>query len=230
MAKDPAFLFYSQDFLTGTYLMTDQQVGKYIRLLCLQHQKGMLTEKDMMKICETYDEDIFCKFEKENGLFYNKRLKFEAEKRSAYAESRRKNREKVIIKDMNNISKTYVPHMENENENENENEIVKEIVKEKFNFKKELLKIGFKENLVNEWLAVRKTKRATNTQTALNKFMEQVNKCKADKNSILELCVEKSWSGFKAYYYENSKNKLPFGEPLTAAHRYAFPPKQIVNG
>jgi hypothetical protein len=111
-----------------------------------------------------------------------------------------------------------------------ENVIEKEIVKENFNFKKELLKIGFKENLVNEWLAVRKTKRATNTQTAFNKFMEQVNKCKADKNSILELCVEKSWMGFKAEWYENSKNKLPFGEALTAAHRYAFPPKQIANG
>ena len=42
MAKDPAFLFYSNDFLTGTYTMTDEQVGKYIRLLCLQHQKGEL--------------------------------------------------------------------------------------------------------------------------------------------------------------------------------------------
>jgi len=30
--------------------MTDEQVGKYIRLLCLQHQKGYLTEKDMISI------------------------------------------------------------------------------------------------------------------------------------------------------------------------------------
>lgn len=42
--KDPAFLFYSQDFYTGTVFMTDEQVGKFIRLLCLQHQTGHLNE------------------------------------------------------------------------------------------------------------------------------------------------------------------------------------------
>lgn len=115
MSKDPAFLFYSSDFLTGTALMTDDQIGKYIKLLCYQHQKGHLTERDMLKICLTHDEDIFSKFEKdENGLYYNARLQQEVEKRKAYSESRRQNR---IKKDMNNISKTYVKHMENENEN-----------------------------------------------------------------------------------------------------------------
>ena len=123
MAKDPAFLFYSQDFLTGTYTMTDEQVGKYIRLLCLQHQKGHLSEKDMLKICSGYDEDIFCKFKKTDEGFYNERLKTEAEKRSAFAESRRNNRKKKENQDINNISKSYDKHMENENENENENEV-----------------------------------------------------------------------------------------------------------
>lgn len=115
MSKDPAFLFYSSDFLTGTALMSDEQVGKYIKLLCYQHQKGHLTERDMLKICLTHDEDIFCKFEKdENGLYYNARLQQEVEKRKAYSESRRQNR---IKKDMNNISNSYDKHMENENEN-----------------------------------------------------------------------------------------------------------------
>ena len=115
MSKDPAFLFYSSDFLTGTALMTDEQIGKYIKLLCYQHQMGHLSERDMLKICKTYDEDIFCKFEKdENNMYYNVRLQQEVEKRKAYSESRRQNRTK---KDMNNISKTYVKHMENENEN-----------------------------------------------------------------------------------------------------------------
>ena len=115
MSKDPAFLFYPSDFLTGTALMSDEQVGKYIKLLCYQHQKGHLTERDMLKICSTHDEDILCKFEKdENGLYYNVRLQQEVEKRKAYSESRRQNR---IKKDMNNISNSYDKHMENENEN-----------------------------------------------------------------------------------------------------------------
>ena len=81
MSKDPAVLFYTSDFLTGTFTLTDEQVGKYIRLLCLQHQKGILTEKDMLNICKTYDEDVFKKFIKTNQGYYNERLKFEAEKR-----------------------------------------------------------------------------------------------------------------------------------------------------
>ncbi len=116
MSKDPAFLFYSSDFLTGTLLMSMEQKGKFITLLCIQHQKGHMIEKDMLQICGTYDEDIFSKFKKDNdGKFYNERLKEEIEKRKAYSESRRNNRKKK--EDMIDISKTYVQHMENENEN-----------------------------------------------------------------------------------------------------------------
>ncbi len=117
-SKDPAFLFYSSDFLTGTSLLNDEQVGKYIRILCHQHQRGHLSEKDMKKICNGYDEDIFCKFQKDSdGNFFNQRLEDEINKRKNYSESRRQNRLKKE-KDMNNISKSYDKHMENENENE----------------------------------------------------------------------------------------------------------------
>ena len=118
MSKDPAFLFYSSDFLTGTLLMSMEQKGKFITLLCIQHQKGHLSEKDMLHICGSYDEDVFTKFQKdEQGKFYNIRLEEEVNKRKAYSESRRNNRKKK--EDVNNISSSYVKHMENENENEN---------------------------------------------------------------------------------------------------------------
>lgn len=108
MSKDPAVLFYTSDFLTGTLTMTDAQRGKYIVLLCLQHQQGFLTVKDMLNICKTYDEKIYSKFIKDNlGYYHNERMLIESEKRKKYSDSRRKNR--------TNISKTYVPHMENEN-------------------------------------------------------------------------------------------------------------------
>jgi hypothetical protein len=117
MSKDPAFLFYSSDFLTGTLLMSMEQKGKFITLLCIQHQKGHLSEKDMLHICGSYDEDVFTKFQKdEQGKFYNIRLEEEVDKRKAYSESRRNNRKKK--EDMNNTSSSYVEHMENENENE----------------------------------------------------------------------------------------------------------------
>ena len=130
MSKDPAVLFYTSDFLTGTTLMSNEQVGKYIRLLCIQHQKGVLSEKDMLKICDSYDEDIFDKFEKTEEGYFNKRMRDEFEKRKKYSESRANNRKKK--EDMKNICDSYEQHMEIENENLDklkDNSITKRFVK-----------------------------------------------------------------------------------------------------
>jgi hypothetical protein len=106
MGKDPALLFYTGDFLVGTMTMTDAQRGKYILLLCMQHQQGFLTEEDMKEHLEDTDIKVFNKFEKSaDGKYFNIRLKEEAERRKSYSESRRNNR-------MKNISKSYVKHME----------------------------------------------------------------------------------------------------------------------
>ena len=113
MAKDPAVLFYTNDFLSGTFTMTDEQVGKYIRLLCLQHQKGKLTKKDMYYICSTYDEDVFSKFTEENGFYFNQRMYDETIRRKKYSESRKKNISKRYSKKKDS---TYVEHMETETE------------------------------------------------------------------------------------------------------------------
>lgn len=42
MTKDPAFLFYSKDWLEGTAEYMPDEKGVYIDLLCHQHQKGSL--------------------------------------------------------------------------------------------------------------------------------------------------------------------------------------------
>jgi hypothetical protein len=98
--KDPAVLFYTQDFLTGTFLMSNEQVGKYIRLLCLQQQNGGLCECDMMQVCGEKDEKIWNKFDFIEGHYYNKRMTLETNKRKKYVESRRNN------------AKAYAEHMD----------------------------------------------------------------------------------------------------------------------
>jgi hypothetical protein len=125
MAKDPAVLFYTQDFLVGTMTMSNEEVGKYIRLLCLQHQKGKLTLKDLKQYLADDDIDIAEKFELlPDGFYYNIKLKNETERRKKYSESRskngqnggrpKKNQNKIIEKpydyDMENISKSYENH------------------------------------------------------------------------------------------------------------------------
>lgn len=121
MAKDPAFLFYTGDFTTGTQFFSDEQLGKYLRLLMAQHQLGHLHEKHMMMICKSYDNEVFSKFKKDDqGLYYNERLDIEIAKRKSYTESRSKNKKgKIHSPKGKKQIKSYDYHMENENKDKN---------------------------------------------------------------------------------------------------------------
>jgi hypothetical protein len=122
MSKDPAVLFYTSDFLSGTFTMTDEQVGKYIRLLCLQHQKGKLTEKDMLSICKAYDNEIYEKFDQVDGFFINDRMYNESIRRSKFTESRRNNAKSVKNDSISIASAKHMhTHMETETETINVN-------------------------------------------------------------------------------------------------------------
>ena len=188
--KDPAFLFYSSDFLTGTMFMSDSQLGKYIKILCTQHQKGHLSEKDMLKICKRYDKDIFEKFVKdENGKYYNIRLEKEIEKRSAYSKSRANNRKNKI--NFENICFSYVKHMENENINiniNNINNILEYINNNKLN------------NIINlliEYLNYRKSIKLPNNQDIIDdliSFLKPYNKEEQEK--IIKEAIKKGWKEF----------------------------------
>lgn len=115
MAKDPAFLFYYQDFLVGTDHMSLEQKGAYITCLCHQANKGFVRPQHMKNICQSHEnhEIVKEKFSTdENGNFYNVRLRNEIERRRNYSASRRLNR---LGSKSQKI--TYVPHMETETEN-----------------------------------------------------------------------------------------------------------------
>ena len=76
-------------------------------------------------------------------------------------------------------------------------------IKEKFSFAGELKKLGANEQLISDWLQVRKAKKAGNTETALNGFMKQVEKSGLPLNTVLEICVIRSWQGFNADWLKN---------------------------
>ena len=134
MAKDPAFLFYYQDFLVGTRFLSLAEIGSYILILCHMADKGALGEKEIMDLCcGEFSNKLRSKFyQKKDGTFYNKRLEFEVLKRRNYSKSRSSNR--LSSKNKQNTSSTYVPHMENENVNVNENKDVNETKLKAFNF------------------------------------------------------------------------------------------------
>ena len=95
MPKDPAFLFYYQDFLVGTDSFTNEETGAYVKCLCHQAHKGHISQHHMSKICQRQDvhKTVSEKFVSDgNGNFFNERLRLEINKRRNYSESRKKNR------------------------------------------------------------------------------------------------------------------------------------------
>ena len=110
------------------------------------------------------------------------------------------------------------------NEEEEEEETKKNKVaslQKSFSFKSELLKFNFDEVLVEEWLSIRKAKKARNTETALKAFIREIQKSNLNHNEVLRICVERSWSGFDATWITNIKqnNNANTTQPISNAER-----------
>jgi hypothetical protein len=87
-------------------------------------------------------------------------------------------------------------------------EEVKDIKPTAFSFFNSLVSLGANKQLVNDWIAVRKTKKATNTETAFNKFKKEFELSGHTIDEVLEKCVEKSWSGFNADWFKKENVNL----------------------
>lgn len=137
---DPAFLFYSNDFLSGVSNLTMEERGQYITLMCLQHQKGALSEKTIRLNVGSVSFDVLSKFQQdENGCYYNERLREEIEKRAKFTESRRLNGNKGgrpknhMVSGRLQKQEPKNNHSENENDNviiDNDNEDIMEGLRE----------------------------------------------------------------------------------------------------
>lgn len=113
MAKDPAMLFYPNDWIGGTMGMTFEQKGAYMELLMLQFNRGHMTEHMIGQTVGRIWDGIMDKFKKDgNGSWYNERLDMEKNKRKSYVTSRLNNKtgKNQYTKDGGHMSN----HMENE--------------------------------------------------------------------------------------------------------------------
>ena len=122
MAKDPAFLFYPGDYVSGTMGMTFEEKGAYMDLLMLQFNRGHMNTHMIQHTVGHLWDQVKCKFIQDNeGLWYNVRLDVEKEKRKTFTESRRNN---MKPKDKPSYEPPYEthmqPHMDSHMENVNE--------------------------------------------------------------------------------------------------------------
>lgn len=234
--KDPAFLFYSKDWLEGTAELMPDEKGIFIDLLAHQHQKGNLpTETKRLSRLVGLSEENFIpiwneikhKFEQEGNRTVNRKLEQVVTER--YRKGRKnkligtfahvlkklnlnKTKEKELKKlfkvdellesdtewtteRLTEWCKNSIPLIEDANANEDQ---------DKFSFKRELIKIGVEEKVASDWLKVRRTKKAANTETAFNGIKSQIEKSGLTANECIKISAEKSWSGFNHKWLKNT--------------------------
>ena len=101
-----------------------------------------------------------------------------------------------------------------------------------FNFRKAMLSEGFAPELVDEWLKIRKAKKAINTERAFKTFIEQVRKTNQDINTVLSIIVQKQWKGFEADWLHSTQAPLQspqqtiideYGNIITPTNHYTPP-------
>lgn len=123
MAKDPAFLFYPNDWMGGTMGMSFEEKGAYIELLMMQFNRGHMTKHMMGQVVGQLLDKVLDKFTKDSdGLYFNERLELEQEKRKSYVASRLnnkkgKNQHKKEEPTAGHTSGHMTSHMVNENVN-----------------------------------------------------------------------------------------------------------------
>ena len=83
-----------------------------------------------------------------------------------------------------------------------------------FNFRQAMLSAGFAADLTEDWLRIRKTKKAVNSERAFKIFLEQVQRTGRDKNEILALVVQKQWKGFEAIWVQSAQQSHNPQEPV----------------
>lgn len=124
MAKDPAFLFYPNDWLGGTMGMTFEHKGAYMELLMMQFNRGHMTKDMIGQTIGQHWDNIQDKFTiDDNGCYYNERLEEEQLKRKRYTDSRKNNKSG---KNQHSSSDKNQGHMTSHMEDENVN---KDIIK-----------------------------------------------------------------------------------------------------
>lgn len=201
MAEDKKKVIVYADWICKFEILTDIEAGKlikhffrYINDLNPEYP-DRITELSFIDIQNTLKRDLK-KWEK----------RAESSRENGKKGGRPKETEITELDILKPIKPVIVNDIVNVTDTVNVNVKVKDNVKVIFNFKNELLKYGFSENLVNDWLIVRKNKKASNTETAFKGFISEIERRPCNLNETLSECVKNSWSGFKWEWLDNLKH------------------------
>lgn len=81
----------------------------------------------------------------------------------------------------------------------------------RFDFKNSLIEIGVSPEVADDWMQVRKAKRASNTKTAFRRIKNEIDKSGLSANECITIAVARSWQGFQADWVANQQRSRPAG-------------------
>lgn len=192
MAKDPAFLFYPNDYLGGTMGMSFDLKGAYVELFLLQFNIGNFTSDQAIAVVGVDRwEAIRYKFKSSEKLFYNERLRAEIEKRKSFSESRRKNVQNRYIKPTleDTSQSTKEPTYELRMEDEDRNRIVKLNSRLKFKY--------ISNEFLETWVVlIKQPKWKNKSDQALQMALKKLsNASEQDAIKMMENTIAGNWQG-----------------------------------
>jgi hypothetical protein len=77
--------------------------------------------------------------------------------------------------------------------------------KKRFDFKRSLIELGVSPEVAEDWMQVRKMKRASNTETAFKRLVSEIEKTGLSANECITIAVSRSWQGFQAEWVANQQ-------------------------
>ena len=93
----------------------------------------------------------------------------------------------------------------NNDENETKEQITNTI--KSFDFKKAFLDLDVDVKILEDWLKVRKTKKAVNSETAFNGIKKKMEASGKSFNECVTISAEKSWAGFDIEWLKEKQTK-----------------------
>lgn len=77
----------------------------------------------------------------------------------------------------------------------------------RFDFKNSLIEIGVSPEVAEDWMQVRKAKKASNTETAFKRIKNEIDKSGLSANECITIAVARSWQGFQADWVTNMRQR-----------------------
>jgi hypothetical protein len=196
-----SFLIY-KSFYEPLKGLSDEDMGKIFRAIFEYQISGKLPEiNPILNMAFSFIKDVL---DRDNLKYLEIVKRNQNNGKSGGRPNKKPKKPSGLFGNPKNPKNPSEPDNDNVNDNVNDNEYENINI---FNFKKSLIELGISKKTVEDWLKVRKTKKATNTETAFYNIKSELLKSILTPEESIKIACEKSWSGFKAEWILNLQPK-----------------------